>query len=358
MPRKIPTGTTLDLGAKLRETSRRSVLRGLAAAATASGAALSTAVEWAYGKRPDGRVIVHTDDVHGQPDTVRVIPKERYRRLKVYERLPIRKFTARDGVRAVTITQQSDDPTDLALKFLVERNVRATRKRVPNNYNRVPTVVEERPVETVPEAIEGGSSIDNPNTDRQDDGTACLVGYDADGSGKLILTADHVMNGADNMNFSDDKIAEFHERDQSLDVTSYKLTSSINTDPLDTVGTKVETVSGAWRFAGLADKVGQTDDGDSVSDGGTVTVDIYGKTSGYLSDVCNNTKRTGKIEYQADMKDHKTAKGDSGGPWVDNNGKLLGVHHGHNAPAPLIGDKWSIAVVGRPALNAVGTALS
>lgn len=357
MPRKIPTGTTLDLGAKLRETSRRSVLRGLAAAATASGAALSTAVERAYGKRPDGRVIVHTDDVHGQPDTVRVIPKERYRRLKVYERLPIRKFTARDGVRAVTITQQSDDPTDLALKFLVESNVRATRKRVPNNYNRVPTVVEEQPVETVPEAIEGGSSIDNPNTSgSKSDGTVCLVGYDADGTGELILTADHVMNGADEMHFSDDKIAEFHERNQSLDVTSYKLTSSISTDPLDTVGTKVEAVSGAWQFAGLADKVGQTDDGDSVSDGGTVDVELYGRTSLYVSDKCNNTKRSGYIEYQADMADHKTDEGDSGAPWVDENGKLLGVHSGSRSD--FFGDAWSIAAVGRPALDAVGVSLS
>lgn len=356
MPRKIPTGTTLQLGQKLRSTSRRSVLRGLAAAATTSGAALSTAVERAYGKKPDGRVIVHTDDVHGQPDEVRVIPKERYRRLKVYERLPIQKFTTRDGIQAVTITQQSDDPTDLALKFLVETNDRATRRNVPNNYSQVPTVVEEQPVETTPEAIEGGSSVDNPNKGGEANGTVCIVGYDADMDGELILTADHVMEG-DDMYFAGDKIAELHERDQSLDVTSYELTSSIDTDPLDTYSSKVEPVSGAWQFAGLADKVGQTDDGDTVSDGETVDVDMYGSTSQHVSDKCNNTKRSDQIEYQADMEHWRTDSGDSGGPWVDQNGKLLGVHHGSDSYF-LTGEKWSTATVGRPALDAVEVSLS
>ncbi len=333
------------------------MLRGLATAATASGAALSAAVERAYGKPPEGKVIVHTDDIHGQPDTVRVIPKERYRRLKLYERLPIQKFTDRDGIQALTITQQSDDPTDLALKFLVENDVRATRKRVPNNYKRVPTVVEEKPFETRGEAIEGGSSVDNPNNGSGIDGTVCLVGYDADGSGELILTADHVMEGSSKMQFSDETIAEFHERDESVDVTSYKTTSSINTDPTGTVS-EIPNITGTWRFAGLADTVGQTDDGDSVSDGGTVGVELYGLTSGYVSDECNNTKRSGGIEYQADMKEHQTGRGDSGGPWVDSNGKLLGVHHGWNDPLFSFQDEWSIAAVGRPALDTVGVSLT
>ncbi len=218
MPDKIPTETTLELGSKLRALSRRSVLRGLATAATASGAALSAAVERAYGKPPEGKVIVHTDDIHGQPDTVRVIPKERHRRLKLYERLPIQKFTDREGVQALTITQRSDDPTDLALKFLVENNNRATRKRVPNNYKRVPTVVKEKPFETREEVIEGGTAVDNPNTLDGIDGTVCLVGYDTSGN-ELIVTADHVMEGADHIVFSGDEIADFYQRDQSLDVT-------------------------------------------------------------------------------------------------------------------------------------------
>jgi len=233
MARKIPTGTTLELGTKLRELSRRSVLRGLATAATASGAALSTAVERAYGKKPEGKVIVHTKDIYGQPDTVRVIPKERYRRLKVYERLPIQKFTDREGIQALTITQQSDDPTDLALKFLAEKNDRATRKRVPNNYKRVPTVVEEKPYETREEAVEGGTGIDNPDIDGLN-GTVSIVGYDASGN-EVIITADHVMEGADHIEFSDDEIADFYLRNQSHDVTAYKLTANISTDPRGTV---------------------------------------------------------------------------------------------------------------------------
>ncbi len=332
------------------------MLRGLATAATASGAALSAAVERAYGKPPEGKVIVHTDDIHGQPDTVRVIPKERYRRLKLYERLPIQKFTDREGVQALTITQRSDDPTDLALKFLVENNDRATRKRVPNNYKRVPTVVEEKPFETREEVIEGGTAVDNPNTLDGIDGTVCLVGYDTSGN-ELIVTADHVMEGADHIVFSGDEIADFYQRDQSLDVTSYKITADIGTDPTGTVS-EIPDITGSWTFAGLSDKVGQTDDGDSVLDGGTVDVKLFGKTSGKVTNSCNNAKRSGKLEYQADMKDYRTDKGDSGGPWVDSNGNLLGVHHGHNNPGWFEDDKWNVAVVGGPALDAVGVSLS
>jgi S1-C subfamily serine protease len=353
MPSKIPTETTLELGSKLRALSRRSVLRGLATAATASGAALSAAVERAYGKPPEGKVIVHTDDIYGQPDTVRVIPKERYRRLKLYERLPIQKFTDRDGVQAVTITQQSDDPTDLALKFLVENNDRATRKRVPNNYKRVPTVVEEQSVELTKEAIRGGSAIGNPNTDRQTDGTVCLVGYDLDSDTELIVTADHVMNGAENMKFSGDTVGTLHIRNHLTDTTSYESTKNIDLDPRETADSRIPNISGAWRFDGLADKVGNTDRGDSVSDGGTVDVEMFGAFSGYISDTCNNTKR-GSVFYQADMKRHSTQKGDSGGPWVDANGKLLGVHHGKEEYS---GDSWSVASVGRHALNSADVKL-
>ena len=348
MPSKIPTGTTLELGSKLRALSRRSVLRGLATAATASGAALSAAVERAYGKPPEGKVIVHTDDIHGQPDTVRVIPKERYRRLKLYERLPIQKFTDRDGIQALTITQQSDDPTDLALKFLVENNVRATRKRVPNNYNRVPTVVEEKPLKAKTEAIEGGTAVENKSTRRETDGTVCLVGYDAVDGEDLILTADHVMDGQDSIYFSDDKIGDLKVRDHTNDVTSYKLTGSIDRNPLETKIQDVPTVSGAWRFSGLADKVGNTDDGDSITDGETVDVKMFGAFSGQVSDFCNNTKRWNRVSHQADMAHHRTTDGDSGGPWVDQDGKLLGLHHGAGG---YDDNFWSVAAVGRQALN-------
>lgn len=101
-------------------------------------------------------------------------------------------------------------------------------------------------------------------------------------------------------------------------------------------------------FKTLADKVGNTDDGDSVSDGETVDVKMFGAFSGQVSDFCNNTKRWNRVSHQADMAHHRTTDGDSGGPWVDHDGKLLGLHHGAGGSG---GNSWSVAAVGRHALN-------
>jgi hypothetical protein len=224
---------------------------------------------------------------------------------------------------------------------------------VPNNYKRVPTVVEEKPLKTREEAIKGGYSVVDP-TETAGNGTICMIGYDANSSEKLILTAAHVTEGADTVEYAGDELGRFHKDDEFTDTVSYTLTGDFNVDPLGTVS-QLPNISGAWNFAGLADKVGQTDDGDSVSDGGTVGVEFYGRTSGYVTDTCNNTKRTGDVLYQADMKNNRTDDGDSGGPWVDGNGKLLGLHHGTSGYS---GDFWSVATVGRPALDAVDVSLS
>jgi len=357
MPKKIPTGTVLQLGERLRSVSRRRFLKGVASLAAGS-IGLSTLVKRAYGKKPDGRVLVYTDDRLGNPDTVKIVSKERYRRLKLYEQLPVDKLVRqRRGVNAVTITQRSDDPDDLALKFLLDRNTNSVRKRVPNTYNRMPVVVEERPRQSKPEALEGGSAIDYDQTSYN--GTAALVGYDGDGN-QAIVTADHVMEEAQTMYSGGDEVGTFSSRDVSIDVTAYTRSNNASTNVGGTKSSSVSEITGAWKFAGLADKVGQTDDGDSVSDGDTVSVDHYGATSGHISDKCNNTKRTGQIEYQADMVHHYTDGGDSGGPWVDDNGKLLGVHHGYDYDSDLFGGytEWSTAAVGRPALDAVGVSLS
>jgi len=57
------------------------------------------------------------------------------------------------------------------------------------------------------------------------------------------------------------------------------------------------------------------------------------------------------------MKTYETDKGDSGGPWVDSDGALLGIHHGHNNPGWFRDEKWNVAVVGEPALIAIGAYL-
>jgi hypothetical protein len=165
-----------------------------------------------------------------------------------------------------------------------------------------------------------------------------LVCYDADTGAERAITAAHVMDGTSTMYNSGTAVADFDNRDTATDTTAYDVRSGASTGPLETIS--IPNISGAWRFAGLADKVRITSDGDFVSDGDTVDVELYGATSGTVSDVCNNTKRyDGKVDYQADMKEHKTDSDDFGGPWVDTNGKLLACHYGYST---YFSNEWGL----------------
>ncbi len=280
--------------------------------------------------------------MYGNPDDVRVIPAERYRRLQVDEQLPIQKLTdTHPPLYAVSIVQRSSDPTDLALQFQLERDVQRGRDALPDQYHGVPVVYTDVDRErSQEEDIIGGLRCGAP-TDKGD-GTTTLVAYDQLTDEKVILTARHVTDASQDLYVQGSKAGEKTAEDTAIDAVSYTMTDPSFGD----VGTvkEIQNVTGYWTFGGLADTVGQSDDGDSVSDGDTVAVDLYGKESGAVSDNCNNTKRTGKIEYQADMANHRTQNGDSGGPWVDENGKLLALHYG--SESNIYGDKWSLGAVG------------
>lgn len=180
-----------------------------------------------------------------------------------------------------------------------------------------------------------------------------MVVYDDSSGDKVVLTAEHVTESGDDLLIQGGNAGTFQDADKSLDAVSYVLD-----DPgYGTVGKveNIQNITGAWTFSGLADKVGQTDDGDDVGDGGTVSVDLYGDTSGHVSDVCNNTKRTGNVDYQADMKHDRTADGDSGAPWVDDNGKFLALHVGTE---DYLTNVWSYGTVGQPVFDSLGVSLS
>ncbi|MFW6437260.1 MAG: twin-arginine translocation signal domain-containing protein, partial [Halococcoides sp.] len=58
------------------QINRRTFLRNLAAAGTGV-AAINSAVQSVYGKKPDGVPLVYTYDTQGNPRKVRYIPEER-----------------------------------------------------------------------------------------------------------------------------------------------------------------------------------------------------------------------------------------------------------------------------------------
>lgn len=347
---KIPVGTTVSLSERLPNATRRNVLRGIGSVAAGS-VGLAKLVERAAGATPDGEVLTLTTDVRGNPDTVRVVPPERYRRLKLYERMPAQRIIDRhDPLTAISITQRSSDPSDIGFEFILDAETEGGRSNLPTTYRGVPITYEERTVTRTQQDISGGlecSASDLPP------GTTTVVGYDTSSGNKVVLTAEHVTESSFDLYIGGGEEGTFRVSDATLDAVSYTL----DNPSFGTVGKVkgIQDITGAWTFAGLADTVGQTDDGDTVSDGGTVSVDFYGKESGALSDVCNNTKRTGKVDYQADMKEAKTQDGDSGGPWVDDNGKFLALHVGTTSDWF---DTWSYGTVGQPVFDTLGVSLS
>lgn len=291
-----------------------------------------------YGARPEGVPIVHTDDRNGNPDKVRIIPEERYRRLHLYANLPVDTFADRTAkLTGISITQQSSDGTDLALEFLSRSNDRSTRKVSPNTYKQMPVVFRRKSSDHVPNSVQGGVGFetDSPKDDSGPAGTVTLIAYDESTGDEVLVATDHTTAGEEQVDdTSCTLIAENNKFDYATDTSRFVVVNGADVAPLRTIN--VPDISGAWRFAGLADTVGQTDDGDSLSDGGTVAVETYGAASGRLENTRNNTKRYGtdrefgELEYQADMVKSKATVGDSGAPWVDANGKLLAQHFGES----------------------------
>lgn len=308
-------------------------------------------MERATGATPDGKVLTLTTDVRGNPDTVRVVPPERYRRLKLYERMPAQQLVEKhDALTAISVRQRSSDPSDIGFEFVLDAATDGGRSDLPTAYRGVPISYEEREVTRGKQDISGGLECSDSEALP---GTTTVVGYDTSSGNKVVLTAEHVTDSSFDLFIDGGKEGTFRTSDATVDAVSYTMDNPEFGDVGKVKG--IQNITGAWTFSGLADTVGQTDDGDTVSDGGTVAVDIYGQTSGELSDVCNNTKRTGTLDYQADMKDFKTQDGDSGGPWVDDDGKLLALHSGW---AEYDNNKWSIGAVGQPVFDSLGVSLS
>lgn len=102
------------------ESTRRTFLRTLAFSGTGL-AGIKAATERAFGERPEGVPLVWRRDRFGNPETVNYVPKERRRRIKVYENLPLETFHGRSNkVTGISLHQQSDDPTDVALQVKLE----------------------------------------------------------------------------------------------------------------------------------------------------------------------------------------------------------------------------------------------
>lgn len=350
---KFEAGESIDLRNYYSNLPRREFLK-LGTGAAVAGLGLSTLVERAYGAEPEGKTIVHTRDRKGRPAKVRVIDPERYRRLQIYSQYPSSKIQGAKGVNGLSITQRSSNPKDIALHFYV--NDESVGESLPNTVEEMPVEkalqdsVEEMPVEfsverseAHPHAIQGGSEVETEDNSR---GTAWLCCYEESSDDGMILTADHVMDQATKMMQNGDHIGWYAYSDprnggDGMDATAYNATFGTDVDLLDTI--VIDDVVGYWTFSGLSDATSSSN----------ISANAYGDTSGKVSNEVRRTNRNDIIEYQAAYKKNHdpTEGGDSGMPWVDNDGYIISHHYGDKET--WLGERWNVGGVAEQFLDSV-----
>jgi hypothetical protein len=351
---------TIRLEAIRDSTTRRDFLRTLGVAG-AGTAGLVRAVENAFGATPDGKPVVHTYDVDGTPDRVRFVSEERYRRLEVFQSIPESFVERNPDVTGVTVTQLSDDPDDLVIEVFVEELTSDARQRLPDAIQNVPVTLTERPADddgdycssrhTQYSDVRGGVSV-GPYSNQTNYGTLSLVCYDD--SGRVLITADHVMDGESTMYQPENttrNVGSYAARsfkEQGQDTTKYTVDYGVTTSPLETIRSDVPDVTGSWDFFGLADV---------VNNGNSVHVQFSGANHCRAENTCvEATKYGARAKYQANMDDRNAGGGDSGASWVDDDGKLLAIHSGYIDP--WFSSKYDAGAVGKQSLDAVNARLS
>lgn len=129
------------------EATRRRFLNVLSGAGVGL-AGIRKATERAFGETPDGVPLVWRYDRYGNPETIRYVPKERHRRIQVYENLHPKTIHERtEAVNGITLEQQSDKSTDLAFKIYVDDNNPPVRRNLPNQIQDIPVIIEEREID-------------------------------------------------------------------------------------------------------------------------------------------------------------------------------------------------------------------
>lgn len=358
---KLEVGTVVELGGKLRDLSRRRYLKalGLLGGGTLG---LRTVVESVFGADAEGVPLVLTRDRQGNPDRVKIVPKEHRRRLRVYSNFDVTGLVERHPIiNEVTVVQRGDSMSDLALKFFLDEDDRRARLRLPNTVQDVPVEHEVRPSSRSnfggcqdPDAgCRRGVTADPIEANAQIGGgsgfgTLGVVGvHDGPSEYPCLVTADHVMEGTSTMTQppGDRPVGSFVSRDQSLDATKYELDTYYDANIDGTMSSRQPDMSGWWTFDGLS----------SATSGGSIDCSYAGAESCYKSNAANNTSRSDVVDYEADMRDHDTESGDSGGPFVDTDGYLVCILHG--CQWDWTNNHWDIGTTAGPMFDSLNVLL-
>lgn len=333
--------------ATLGDGTRREFLQTLAVTGT-SAAGLRAATEAASGHSPKGVPVVWTRDSYGRPDRIRYVSKERHRRLRVYKDCSVAALRGHSHVDSLTLTAQSDDPTDLALKVFVDQDTWQVRRKLPNRVRGLPVTHDKQRRDpqlgrvcnkfsrNFFDPLRGNIEIRARGPHGYaGTGTLGFVCWDTDGSApsQCLITAAHIVTHDDGTpakylthsgQTGDDAgqtvtIGTYATHspfgDRGMDIAKYRLQADeVTGDPLATQSDDQPDITGSWDFMGLTDATA----GDN-----TVPVTFAGRSTCYATADCTHTSKTGSVTHQAVITPCVVTGGDSGGPFVDPDGKLV-----------------------------------
>lgn len=328
---------------------RRQFLRNLAVGGTGLAGVRALIAE-TYGAEPDGVPLVLTRDRFGEPDRVRIVSRERYRRLQVFTSLDVSELAESiPSLHGVRITQLSSEEHDLGLEVEVEdpwATTLSSYKGMPVTYRVAPppeVTLESHRESKHYDTMKGNIHIsnlveDSDGTLKESNGTLGVVAYHDDENApyKVLITAEHVIDPPDHDRYDDDIYQPEYTADDSRVVAKFMTSSPVSSTGMDVAKYNIDAVSGSsgearttveadqpdvtgtWTYSGLSDQTSS----------GSVTATVAGiKTDSATLD-CVDTRREHVLDYQADYDGHTTQSGDSGAPWVDADGKLVSFHSG------------------------------
>lgn len=406
----LGNGESIDLKPYYENVSRRTFM-SLAGGVVGTSLTLPQLLQRTYGAKPEGKLVVNTRDTQGRPANVESVESERYRRLKAFEHFEPGRLSAHE-VSGATIRQASDDPTDIVIQVGVKPkaapkewrrgdgkgNRKAVGRRIPghavsrestlpgdprdipgmesamarseralSNAAAVRSTLEDVPMEYTLATnegerhdLEGGSPVSDPDSSNDVDGTAAMVCYNGKCGSPVVLTAYHVadVDPEDNLewNLHTLDVAAVDKAEPHIfgqDAMTFHLSGNVDYDVLGT--DSIPDITGYWTYTGISNNTGG-DLGKNIK-----PAYLYGATSGEVIDQkgIDRPYKEGKglwIKYGAHTEhNNETEYGDSGGPWVDENGNLFGHHVGVNSG---VFTSWNVLSVAGPTLDVLGASLS
>jgi len=266
-----------------------------------------------------------------------------------------KKLRKHDWFKSIGIRPLSDNPTDLVLDINCDKQADADadniRQKAEQVAGDIPVILNKIDAEHNKDycfsrhdsydELPGGISIHrDPDTTRF--GTLTTGTFGSNGEA-LLLGCDYIMEENNSMYqpASDgSKVGEHHFSSPKEDMTAYE-----TVDPSDVDYRGVESLSdlnGTWDFHGLADE---------LYNNGPVSCSLSGVNSCTTSNKAVETRSGGYLSYhQVEMDERNAGGGDSGGPWVDDDNKLVAVHNAEY-------NGTDVGTAGKQALDSVNAQL-